>query len=146
MNLNSKIKSIIKEPSGWLYRLKIAIMIVGIYLILNIFGMGCPIRYITGITCPGCGMTRAILSALRLDFSSALYFHPLFFLVPFMFLIYLFGYKLKIQYVKVFWTAITIIFFGTYLFRLFYTQSDIVLIDLNNGFVLKFIHNYILGG
>ena len=32
------------------------------------------------IPCPGCGMTRAHLAALRLDFPSAFFYHPLWFL------------------------------------------------------------------
>ncbi len=37
----------------------------------------CPVRCFFGIPCPGCGMTRALLSALRLDFSAAFAYHPL---------------------------------------------------------------------
>ena len=44
---------------------------------------GCPFRFFFGISCPGCGMTRALLAALRLDFAAAFSYHPLFFLLPF---------------------------------------------------------------
>ena len=37
----------------------------------------CPFKAVTGIPCPGCGMTRAVLSALRGDFRTAFYYHPL---------------------------------------------------------------------
>ncbi len=40
--------------------------------------LGCPLRRITGLSCPGCGMSRALLAAVRLDFKSAFSFHPLF--------------------------------------------------------------------
>ena len=40
----------------------------------------CPAKKIFGIECPGCGLTRACLSALRLDFKSAFEYHPLFWL------------------------------------------------------------------
>ncbi|MBR2460441.1 MAG: DUF2752 domain-containing protein [Clostridia bacterium] len=33
----------------------------------------------TGIPCPGCGLTRATLSALRGDIATAFAYHPLFF-------------------------------------------------------------------
>ncbi len=39
--------------------------------------LGCPMRLLTGLPCPGCGMTRAWLSVLRLDFAAAFAFHPL---------------------------------------------------------------------
>ena len=43
----------------------------------------CPFRMIFKMNCPGCGMTRALLSALRFDFQSAFRYHPLFLLVGF---------------------------------------------------------------
>ena len=62
-----------------------------VYLFLSraIF-MGCPIKNMFGIPCAGCGMTRAIISALQLDFVSALQFHPLFFLAPLVITYFLF--------------------------------------------------------
>ena len=36
----------------------------------------CPFRWLTGIICPGCGMTRSVISFVRGDFLSSLYFHP----------------------------------------------------------------------
>lgn len=44
--------------------------------------IGCPLRWLTGIACPGCGMTRALAALIRLDFSAALQMHPLVFLLP----------------------------------------------------------------
>ena len=41
----------------------------------------CPLAGIFGIPCPGCGLTRASLAALRGDFGAALHFHPLVFWV-----------------------------------------------------------------
>ena len=54
------------------------------YGALQLAGITCPIKYITGISCPGCGMTRAWLSLLlRGDLKAAFHYHPLFWiLVP----------------------------------------------------------------
>ena len=41
----------------------------------------CPFRMMTGIPCPGCGLTRATLHALTGDFAGALRFHPLVFVL-----------------------------------------------------------------
>jgi len=41
-------------------------------------GSACMFKSAVGLPCPGCGMTRACLAALRLDFSRAFVMHPLF--------------------------------------------------------------------
>lgn len=40
----------------------------------------CPFLLITGYPCPGCGITRAAFSLLRLDFAAAFSFNPSIFL------------------------------------------------------------------
>jgi len=49
-------------------------------IILIVLFYRCPAKKIFGIDCPGCGLTRACLSALRLDFRTAFEYHPLFWL------------------------------------------------------------------
>ena len=59
--------------------------IVGLSLValtLYATGIGCPIKWLTGVSCPGCGMTRAWLCALRLDAYLAVAYHPLFWMLP----------------------------------------------------------------
>jgi hypothetical protein len=51
-------------------------------LLLHLLGIYCPIKFLTGISCPGCGMTRAVLSCLKLDFASAFAYHPMVFSLP----------------------------------------------------------------
>nr|WP_136479594.1 DUF2752 domain-containing protein [Acetivibrio thermocellus]THJ77178.1 DUF2752 domain-containing protein [Acetivibrio thermocellus] len=40
----------------------------------------CLFKNFFGIPCPGCGMTRAYLSLVKFDLTSAFYYHPLFLL------------------------------------------------------------------
>lgn len=54
--------------------------VAALYLGIELLGVTCPIRFLTGISCAGCGMSRAWLSLLRLDLAAAFRFHPLFFL------------------------------------------------------------------
>ena len=54
--------------------------IILFYALLELLGVTCPIKFLTGISCPGCGMSRAWLAALRLDWRVAFAFHPLFLL------------------------------------------------------------------
>ncbi len=43
---------------------------------------GCVLRRVTGISCPGCGLTRAYLACFRLELAEAFSFHPLFLILP----------------------------------------------------------------
>lgn len=61
-----------------LYKVIIFIAVSGIILLVFYH---CPFLYFFGIPCPGCGMTRALIAAARLDFKAAFYYHPLFFVV-----------------------------------------------------------------
>lgn len=51
-------------------------------LVLYALGIGCPIKFFSGVSCPGCGLTRAWLEALQLHFDVAFAYHPLFWAVP----------------------------------------------------------------
>ena len=45
--------------------------VVVLYVILESFGVTCPIKYITGISCAGCGMSRAWISLLHFNIHEA---------------------------------------------------------------------------
>lgn len=129
-----------KRIQSVIERLKICALMFVSYFILNLFHMGCPIKFTTGISCPGCGMTRAVLSVLRLDFQDAFHYHPLFMLAPIIFLLFLFESYIKPKYCKGAWTVIIILFIVTYLIRLIFMESSVVRIDFQSGIVLRLIH------
>ena len=56
------------------------VVLIFFYIFSKLFGSICPTYRFLGICCPFCGMTRAHLAALKLDFSQALYYNPVFFL------------------------------------------------------------------
>ena len=58
-------------------------------------GISCPILSITGTQCPGCGMTRALFSALMLNFRQAFEYHFMFWSVPVLYVSFLFDGKLS---------------------------------------------------
>ncbi|MCH5298573.1 MAG: DUF2752 domain-containing protein [Ruminococcus sp.] len=63
-------------------------------MLIVIFDVSCPIRTMSGFPCISCGLSRAWLSALRLDFPAAFSFHPMFWSIPIFYLYILFDAKL----------------------------------------------------
>lgn len=70
--------------------LKQKVLFICVYLsviaVCWVLKVPCIFLTIFGFCCPGCGMTRAIRSALQLDFVSAFRYHPMFWSVPLIFL------------------------------------------------------------
>ncbi|OOM76142.1 hypothetical protein CLPUN_28660 [Clostridium puniceum] len=116
--------------------IKFGLAMVLLYIFYNIVGIGCPIKFFTGISCAGCGMTRAWIHLGHLDIRGAFHYHPLFFL-PIIYL-FLYLYKDKIPH-KTFIYVVAIgitIFLIIYIFRLL-NPDDIVNINIENGFIYK---------
>ena len=64
--------------------------IILFYFALHLMGITCPIKALTGVSCPGCGMTRAWLAMMRGDLHSAFHYHPLFLLPAFALLVFIY--------------------------------------------------------
>lgn len=62
--------------------------------VLYKLGASCIFEAIFNIPCIGCGMTRALLSAVKFDFVSAFLYHKMFWSVPILYLYFLFDGKL----------------------------------------------------
>lgn len=64
--------------------LKISLTIAYILLVAVLYYLKVPclFKQFFGIECFGCGMTRAVISALKLNFIEAFNFHPMFWSVP----------------------------------------------------------------
>lgn len=127
-------------------RLKLCLIIGLLYLVMAIFSVGCPLRFLSGIPCPGCGMTRAVWYALQLDFVSAWYYHPLFFLTPLIVLLFLFESYVPPKFIRSFRGSIIVIFLLTYLLRLCFVHSEVARIDIPSGAVLRLFYQIFAGG
>lgn len=109
-------------------------------LIAIIFNLPCPIKFITGISCPGCGMTRAVISLCKLDFDSAWHYHPLvFLLIPIAITIYILSVKKLIKARKVFLICVAVLFLAVYLYRFIVIKSDVLVFEPQNGLFLGII-------
>ena len=99
---------------------------VGLVALLSwIFESACPTYAIFGICCPFCGMTRAHLAALRLDFAAAFAYHPAFFAgIPFLWMLFHKGLFEK-KWLQVLWWVLTVglgaLLLGTYIARVIIT-------------------------
>ena len=88
-----------------LYRvIRNALILLGVGALYALFvrlmgwGIPCIFNSLTGLRCPGCGVTRMCMSILRLDFASAFHYNQaIFCLLPV--LLFIFG-RLVYLYVK----------------------------------------------
>lgn len=62
----------------WLRVLEPIAIVALVGLLLLVTDIGCPFRFLLGVSCPGCGMTRAWLAFLTGDVERALALNPLF--------------------------------------------------------------------
>lgn len=91
--------------------------------------IGCFIEHFTGVPCPTCGMSSAWYHALHLDFKSAFYFHPLFFMVPLIVLYYAYETYFrpkKSNYFNSIMIIILLLFIGVYIVRMIWFRQALV--------------------
>ena len=113
--------------------------VVVLYVILESFGVTCPIKYITGISCAGCGMSRAWISLLHFNIHDAFMYHPLFFLPPVVVIAMLFKSKINIKFYKIFMFTIAGAFVIVYLYRMFIGDGNVVVFEPQNNILFRII-------
>lgn len=107
------------------------------YFVSHITGIGCPIKFLTGISCGGCGMTRAWLSVAALDIKGAFYYHPLVFVPPVYCGVYAARRKIGERIFKIITNCFAFLFLAVYLIRLFDPGDSVVTFDIENGLIIK---------
>lgn len=113
--------------------------VVMLYVILESFGVTCPIKYITGISCAGCGMSRAWIALLHFNINEAFMYHPLFFLPPVVVIVMLLKSKINIKFYKIFMSTIAGAFVIVYLYRMFIGDGNVVVFEPQNNIVFRII-------
>ena len=88
-------------------------------------------------------MTRAWIYALHFEFQKAFYYHPLFWLVPILGMLYINRDKLaeKIYHISLFFMMT--VFLSVYFIRLLEPENTVVTILISDGMFAKIIH-YVL--
>lgn len=113
---------------------------VALFVFLNMYE--CPFEYFFGLSCAGCGMTRAVFAFLRLDIADAFYYHPLFPIVY----IFVICFILEVLKIKTFsektktiaGVVCATLFILVYLVRLF-SGSDIVTFNFETSALARLL-------
>ena len=83
-------------------KLYLGLLLVGYfavaYTVMHYLDITCVFKKFFGIVCPGCGMTRALVSCLKLDFFGAAKHNILIFFMPYVFLYLFFDFKHKVHH------------------------------------------------
>lgn len=128
-NNRSDIAKLLKEKVSFL-------LILSVYIaVTSALHTGCPIKKITGISCMGCGMSRAVISALRFDFAKAFSFHPLFILVIVGIPFFIFWQKIPRRLRLTILWLIVIIFLIVYIIRMVYFRNDVIQFAPEKGYI-----------
>ncbi|URZ17536.1 DUF2752 domain-containing protein [Clostridium felsineum] len=117
--------------------IKFGLAMVVLYAFFSLVGIGCPIKFLTGISCPGCGMTRAWIRLLHLDIKGAFYYHPLFFVPAIYIFIFLFKEKIPNKIYKILIGIAVVLFITVYIFRVLNPDGTVISINIKNGFIYK---------
>lgn len=107
--------------------------VAALYAALHFLGMGCPIKAFTGVSCAGCGMTRAWMEALSGDFVAAFAYHPLFWTVPLGAMVFLFRRRLPRRLFTALLWAAGIAFVAVYAVRLADPTDSVVVFAPETG-------------
>ncbi len=108
-----------------------------LYVCLEAAGITCPIKFFTGISCAGCGMSRAWLAVLRLDFASAFAFHPLFWLPVPAAAVLLLRKHLPERFSRGCLQAVCALFLAVYALRMIWPGDDIVVFEPWNSLPVR---------
>lgn len=119
---------------------KLPMPLILIFTLVIIFNLkyGCPIQFFTGISCLGCGMSRAALALLKPDFELALRMHPLIYFMPVCVVVLLLKKHIPPRFTKVFFGITIALFITVYIYRII-TGSDVVLINPEEGYIYRLI-------
>lgn len=113
--------------------------IVALYTVLSVIGIPtCPSKVLLGIPCPGCGISRALMSAIQLDFASAFEYNPLWILVPVALIaITVLSVYDKNRAVEIIVIVFFVIAIAIYIYRMIFTSDTVVAWDLKSGLIYR---------
>ena len=116
---------------------------IGLAAYVLIFRGSCVIRLLTGIPCPGCGLSRAYLALLHGHVVEAFYYHPLFFVVA-PFLLYMTFYdrlspRVSRRTEAIVCVCLTAAFILVYIARMAWGDGSVLSVDLESGVIYRIL-------
>lgn len=124
------MKRCLNNITELLIKYNIPICLFGLYVLMT-HTMGfqnCLLKLTIGYPCPGCGMTRAMISLLQFDFVHAFQYNPFIFAVPFVVLGVAFKHTAFVQTIlnnKWFSIAALIIVIVVYILRWVFVYPNV---------------------
>ena len=116
-----------------------ALAVVLLYGGMEALGVTCPIRFFTGISCAGCGMSRAWLALLRGDISAAWGYHPLFWAPVLAAGLFLFRRQIPRRVLRGAVWAGAVLFLAVYALRMADPGESIVTFAPQTGFLFRVV-------
>lgn len=120
--------------SGRIKKLLIFIIIV---ILLYCLDIGCPIKYITGISCPGCGITRAVVACAQLDFHQAFRCYPMIAVMPVLLILYIFSNRIPVIIRNIILYIIIAAIIGIYFVRMADCSDSIVVFHPEDNIIFR---------
>lgn len=120
--------------------IKALMIVLAVYGIFAAAGHGCPIRYVTGIPCPGCGLSRAYIALLHLNFREAFSYHPMFWAVPVLGLACVRYERSRGVWARTLMILLGLGFMGLYVYRLS-TGDPAVTVDIHSGLFFRMVNS-----
>ncbi len=136
MEMKQKIKKIWKKNKETILLLG---GILAVYFVLSLFEIPtCPMKVFLGIPCPGCGVSRALMSVLRLDFAAAFEFNPLWpAVIVTAILLAVFWIKEKTLALEITGIVFLVIAVAVYIYRVAFTDSSVVAWNFESGLIYR---------
>lgn len=110
-----------------------------ILIVMQLWGITCPILFLAGISCAGCGMTRAWIACFHLQFFKAFSYHPLFWMPGLWTIVWYFRNHISVRTRKWITRLSIIIFLIVYAIRMASPLDQIVIFEPKNGAFFRMI-------
>lgn len=123
------------------YSIPLSLFMIYILLTYKLEVNNCILKNLTGMPCPGCGMTRAGIALLHFDFVGAFNYNPMIFLLPIIAIVLIFKeYKFiaLLNNSKIFWVLMLAILVVTFVLRMIYVYPNVPL-DYNEHNLLSIV-------